>query len=236
VRRNVVAATAAALSLAVLWGCSAIPTKSISAAQLQGLVLAGDLGLDPSFDTTFTTQPIALRNSTIESFWSESEGTPEECYPAYAASYLAGESSGDSDELADIAGFYPDAGGAINVFGRSFDSEGAASSFLDGLTDVAAECTDAGGYQLSDGAGGLGWDATAVSIESAADLSLPGGVTAAYQVEAVDAQYAALYRVTYLQFENVVVAVMAQQLEASVFTADQLDELAESVAERLARL
>ena len=236
-RHRVVAAAAAALSLAVLWGCSANPTsQSITGEQLQGLVAAGDLALTPSFDLTFYSQPIALHNELIDASWTESQGTPEECRASYSSSSLSSTSSGENDTFSDIAGYYPDEGGAINVFGRAFADEGAASSFIDGLSAEATECTDAGGYQLSDGADGIGWDATAVTVEPASDLDLPDGVTAFYQEESLDPQYAAFYRVTFLRYENVVIAVMAQQLAASTFTPEQLDELAETVAERLARL
>jgi len=236
VRRRVVAAAAAALSLAVLSGCSAsAPSQAITGEQLQGLVSAGDLGLTPSFDLAFYSEPIALHNKLISSSWTESGGTPKQCRASYSSSSLSSDSSGENDSFADIAGYYPDDGGAINVSGRAFSTESAASGFLDGLGAEASACTDAGGYQLSDGAEGIGWNATAVSVETA-DLTVPDGVTAVYQQETLDPQYASLYRVTFLRYQNVVVAIMAQQLAASTFTADQLDELAESVAERLARL
>jgi len=226
----------AAIAVVLLWGCSANPTDdSLSADQLEGLVAAGDLGLTPSFDLTFTKQPIALQDGVIESFWSESDGTPEDCFDSYSVSYLGGE-SGEDDEFADIAGYYPEDGGAINVSGRTFASEDAASTYLADVGTSAATCTDAGGYQLYDGEGSIGWDVTEVTVEPASALELPDGVTAVYQEEKLAEGFALGYRVTLLQYRNVVVSVMAQQLEASEFTIDQVDELAETVAGRLARL
>jgi len=234
-RRRVTAAALAAVTAVFLWGCSANPTgDNLSADQLQGLVAAGDLGLTPSFDLTFTKQPIALQDGVIESFWSESDGTPEDCYATYSVSYLGGE-SGDDDEFADIAGYYPDDGGAINVSGRAFGSEEAASTYLADLGDSAATCTDAGGYQLFDGEGHVGWEVTAVTVEDA-PIEVPDGVDAVYQEEQLGDGFAVGYRVTLLQYKNVIVSVMAQQLEASEFTFDQIDELAETVAGRLAAL
>lgn len=233
--RRTVTGAIAAVAVVFLWGCSATPTDdNLTADQLQGLVAAGDLGLTPSFDLTFTKQPIALQDGTIESFWSESDGTPEGCFDTYSVSYLGGE-SGENDEWADIAGYYPDDGGAINVSGRSFDSADAASTYLASVEESAATCNDAGGYQLFDGEGHVGWDVTGVTVEPVT-LDLPDGVTAVNQEETLADGFAVGYRVTLLQYRNVVVAVMAQQLEASEFTFDQVDKLAETVAGRLAAL
>lgn len=233
--RRPTAAAVAVVAVAFLWGCSATPTDdTLGVDQLEGLVAAGDLDLTPSFDLTFTEQPIALQDSTIESFWSESDGTPEDCFATYSVSYLGGE-AGEDDAFADIAGYYPDDGGAINVSGRSFVSADAASSYLADLGESAQTCTDAGGYQLYDGEGHVGWDVTAVTVD-ATNLDLPDGVTAVYQEEQLAEGFAVGYRVTLLQYKNVIVSVMAQQLEASDFTFDQIDELAETVAGRLARL
>ena len=235
--RRALTGAIAAVTLAVLCGCTgSAGSGQLTVGQLQGLVFAADLNLNPSFDLTFTQQPIEAREGVVESFWTESDGSPEECYPSYAASFLAGESSGDSDQFADIAGHYPEDGGAINVFGRIFDSEDAASGYLDDLGAKAEACSDVGGYQLSDGEDGVGWSVTGVTVEPADGLELPDGVTAVYQEELLAAGFAKRYRVTLLQYSNVVVAVMAQQLDASVFDFDQVDELAESVAERLVRL
>lgn len=202
-------------------------------------MLADDAALDQPFDTTFNLEPLALKAGSIQSFWDESGGDPIECLETYFASYLmvpAEVEVAPEDEFGDIAGYYPGENGAINVAGRSFESEDAARAFLATVPAGAAACTAAGGYELYQGDGVVGWGVTAVATGTPSAFTVPDGVTALEQEETVVEDYALRYRVTFLQFDNAVVAVTAQLHTTSTFTFDQVDELSGLVAERLAKL
>jgi len=107
---------------------------------------------------------------------------------------------------------------------------------MDAIDGAAAACNAAGGYELYQAEGVVGWAVTAVSVGRADQLALPEDVTALEQEETVAPGYAVGYRVTMLQFDNAVVAVTAQLHTTSTFTFDQVDDLAEIVGERLAKL
>lgn len=229
-----------AVSLAVLCGCSAPADTELqlTAEKLQGIVFAGDLPSAGSFDLVFASSPMVLQAETITTSWSESGGTPDACFPSYAATYLAGDAKpGDNDEYVDIAGYYPDDAslGAVSVSGRSFENEDAASAFLEAMRESAADCTAAGGYQLFDGEGTVGWSVTSVDVTDLA-LDLPAGVSGIQQQEQLDQVFAQAYRVTLLQRGNVLVAVMAQVHSGSSFTLADVDALVETIAPRLAAL
>ena len=242
-RHTIVGVTALA-SAAVLCACTASPepapdARHITADEFEGLVLADDAALDQPFDTTFNLEPLALKAGSIQSFWDESGGDPVECLDTYFASYIMVPGEVEvppDDEFGDIAGYYPAATGAINVAGRSFESEDAARAFLATVPTGAAACTAAGGYELYQGDGVVGWAVTAVAAGTPSGFAAPDGVTVLEQEETVVADYALRYRVTFLQFDNAVVAVTAQLHTTSTFAFEQVDELAGLVAERLAAL
>lgn len=242
--RRAPAGVTALLSVAVLCACSTPPepapdARHITAGELEGLVRADDLDLDQPLDVTFNIEPLALKAPSILSSWEASGGSPAECLTTYFASFLlvpTEAEAGPDDEFADMAGYYPDGEGGINVAARSFESEDAARDFLDTVPVGAADCNAAGGYELYSGEGMVGWGVTAVSTGVPAGFTVPDGVTALEQDETVTEDFATGYRLTLLQFDNAIVAVTAQLHTTSTFTFDQVDELSQVVAERLAQL
>jgi hypothetical protein len=242
--RRALAGVTALVSVALLCACSSPPepepdARHITADEFEGLVLADDLAIGATIDTTFNLEPLALKAPAIQSFWDESDGDPVECLDSYFASYILRSSEvGDpnDDEFGDVAGYYPGENGAINVSGRSFESEDAAVAFLESVQPSAAACTTAGGYELYQGDGVVGWGVTAVTTGEPRGFSVPDAVTAVEQEEVVTEGFALRYRVILLQFDNAIVAVTAQLHSTSTFTFDQVDELAGLVAGRLAEL
>lgn len=243
-QRRLLAGAAALVSVALLSACSAPPepepdARHITAAEFEGLVLADDLDIGASFDTTFNLEPLRLKAPSIQSFWDESDGDPVECLDSYFASYILRSTEvGDpnDDEFADIAGYYPGENGAINVAGRSFESEDAAAAFLETVPISADACTSAGGYELYQGDGVVGWGVTAVETRVPDSFPVPDGVRVLEQEETVTEGFALRYRVILLQFDNAIVAVTAQLHSTSTFTFEQVDELAGLVAARLVEL
>lgn len=202
-------------------------------------MLADDLDLDQPIDTTLNLEPLSLKAPSVLSFWEASDGKPAECLESYFVSFLLEPTEVDSspdDEFADLAGYYPGDNGGINVAARSFASEDAAAAFLDTVAPSAAACTTAGGYELYQGDGIVGWHVTAIATGPPSGVSLPSGVAGIQQDETIAAEFAAGYRVTLLQHDNAVVAITAQLSSTSAFTFDQVGELTQLIADRLAEL
>ena len=242
--RRALAGATALLSLAVLCACTASPEpaptadpRHITAPEFDGLVLADDLDPATTIDTTFNLEPLRLKAPSILSFWEASDGKPADCLDSYFVSFLLQPNevqSSPDDEFADIAGYYPGDDGGVNVAARSFESEDAARAFLDTVAPSASACTSAGGYELYQGDGVVGWKVSSVTVTPVAlDID---GVTALEQEETIVDDFAARYRVTLLQHDNAIVAVTAQLHSTSTFTFDQVDDLVGLVAGRLAEL
>lgn len=242
--RHAAAGVTAILSVAVLCACTAEPVpepdaRHITAPEFEGLVMADDLELDQPIDTTLDLEPLALKAPSVHSFWDASDGKPVECLESYFVSFLLEPSEVESspdDEFADLAGYYPGDDGGINVAARSFASEDAAAAFLDTIAPSAAACTSAGGYELYQGDGVVGWHVTAITTGPPSGVSLPSGVAGIQQDETIAAEFAAGYRVILLQYDNAVVAVTAQLSSTSAFTFEQVGQLTQLIADRLVRL
>ena len=261
-RRNGIAAllSGTALSasvLVLLVGCSLLPSLpdeatlndddddredssevvGLSADDLEDLLDSVDVPSAFDFDVDFDTIDSDDRVSEIEDYWGDS-GVGDDCYDSYAASYIVGDDN-DDDEFADLASQESDDGDELysyaSIDARAFADPDDAADFLDVVRDAAEECSDGGGYQLVDELEEVVWEVTRVDIDDV-DFDLPDGVDALYQEEIVDADFADSYRVTFLQYGNVVVALTIQPSPESSFDLDDGDELAEALAEALTDL
>jgi len=260
-RRNRIAAllsgTALSASILVLLvGCSLLPQPSnnpsrdddrdddesselaeITTDDLEDLLDSVDVPSAFDLDVDFGTRDSDEKITDIEDYWGDA-GVGDDCYDSYAASYLVGDDN-DDDEYADLGSQESDPSDEMysyaSVDARVFSDPDDAADFLDLVRDAAEKCSDEGGYQLVDDEDEVIWEVTRVDTDDA-DLDLPDGVEALYQEEIVDADFAKGYRVTFLQYGNIVLAVTVQTSPESDFDMDDGDELSEELAEALVDL
>lgn len=172
----------------------------------------------------------------IDGYWDDSEGSNDDCYDSYVASFLLGGADDDEDKHVTIAMNNSESDyDYLSVDARVFADAAAAQDFFGVVADASEECDDAGGYELSS-EGTVIWEVSGVDAYEADELDLPDGVAGFIQEEDVDRDFADSYRVIMLQRANVIVSITVQPADDGGFEADDGDELAELVAEQLAEL
>jgi hypothetical protein len=244
--------------LLILVGCSLLPQQSSGSSRVddedddddkdtsESVELSArdlddffDVDDAPSaFDLTldYSSTDSADRVDEVEGYWDDVSGSENDCFDSYAASFLVGDDD-DGDEYVALAANETDSASSYaSIDGRVFDDEDAAADYFDTVREAAETCSDAGGYELFDDEGETIWQVSGVSAEDADGLDLPDGVSAIYQEEDVDRDYAEGYRVIMLQRGNVVIGITIQPAEDDNFSFDDGDELAEMIAEQLADL
>ena len=203
---------------------------------LRGLIEEGDGLLDAHFEASEVTATAADDAESISGYWAESGGDPQECYAAFATSYvLDGSESGaggddDTMELGVFTEPAEDDFGLVIVNGRIFDDEATASGFLDSVAEFASGCPD--GYTLTDGTDVI-WDVSA--FQTGTFAGAPDGVATATSEELIATGDAAL-RTTFIQRGNAVIAFYAETYDGGTYVLADVDPVITAVAERLAAL
>jgi hypothetical protein len=172
----------------------------------------------------------------VETYWSDSEGSEQDCLDSYSASYLVGADHSDDEHVKIAVNDSESDYSYVSVDGRVFADADSAADYFDLVEEAAADCDDAGGYSLYSEDGEEIWIVTGASTDEADDLDLPDGVRGLIQEEQVEPDFAESYRVILLQRGNVVVAVTVQPAGDGEFDQDDGDKLAELVAESLGDL
>jgi hypothetical protein len=203
---------------------------------LRGLIEKGDGLSTLTFEASEVTATAADDAGSISGYWAESGGDPQECYAAFATSYvLDGSESGaggddDTMELGVYTEPADDDFGLVIVNARIFDSTDAAAGFLDSVAEFASGCPD--GYTLSDGTDVI-WDVTAFTTGTFAGA--PDGVATATSEELIATGDAAL-RTTFIQRGNAVIAFYAETYNGGTYVLADVDPVITAVAGRLAAL
>ena len=241
-------------SLFLLAGCSLLPQLSndssrddddeessesveLSARDLDGFFDADDAPAAFRIDLAYEKIDGSDWVDEVEGYWDDAEGSEDDCFESYSASYLIGGKDDDENDHVKIAVNDSESDYSyVSVDGRVFGDADAAGDYLDAVEDAAADCDDAGGYLLYSEDGEAIWEVTGASVEEADDLDLPEGVRGIIQEEDVEPDFAQSYRVIMLQRGNVVVAVTVQPSGDGEFDEDDGDKLAELVAEKLGDL
>jgi len=236
--RTITAGLAAAtLSALALSGCGAPADDfALTINDLRGLIEAED-GLETLTFVPSEIRTIAADDSeSIGGFWEESGGSPADCFPAFAASFLldGSESGPGGDDDTMELGVYTERGeddfGLVIVNGRIFGEPDAAVEFLDHVAESARACPD--GYTLSEG-GDVRWEVT--GFEQGSFAAAPDGVETLTSEEVVVTEGAGL-RTTFLQRGNAVIAFHAETAEGGTFTLDDVDPVITAVAGRFAAI
>lgn len=207
-------------------------------AVLAVVVLAGCAGTSPSLDLsevlTISDAPEGLTwvpsgaeltaGEDLESIsheWEDSAGTPDECLPMYLVPYgLLPTDDGSQDRTVEVGYFahdeYP---GSILVNAREFDSDQAATDYLQHALEAAGEC---GGYTV--GQYKVAADGFAVArFTGGHGLSLDGGQDA----DGVTA------RTAVVRAGRTILVVDAFLFQAPGFDPLVVDEITRTMLERL---
>ncbi len=212
-------------------------TALITLPQLATIVTADDAPAQSLFDVgaASTSGPDLLSE---QQYWESSAGTPEECRDILSSPYLV--SSADATDVArtdDPTGTLgtfsedEDLFGIIQVYGRVFDDEATASGFLDAFAQTVAGCA---GYQLSNEGGVVTYQAVALHLEE----SMTGPASTRTLLFSEDAAVSDTLGVatTFVQRKNAVIAIYSELYPSSTMTQEDVTELSETLAGRLASL
>ncbi len=203
---------------------------------LRGLIEEGDGLSTLTFEPSEVTANAADDADSISGYWAEAGGQPQECYAAFATSYvLDGSESGaggddDTMELAVYREPADDDFGLVIVNGRIFDSAEAAAGFLDSVAEFVSGCPD--GYTLMDGTD-VRWEVSGYVTGTFAGV--PDGVDTATSEEVVATGDAAL-RTVFIQRGNAVIAFFSETYDGGTYVLADVDPVITAVAGRLAAL
>ena len=162
------------------------PTSALlTLQQLAAIVTADDAPAQALFDVGEASTSGADLLSE-QQYWEDVGGSPEECRDIVSSPYLVSSADAADEALTDdptgaIARFSEDEDlfGLVQVYGRIFDDEAAASGFIDRFAQTVAGCA---GYQLAGADGAVTYQAVALHLDESttapdrhARARIPGG-------------------------------------------------------------
>ncbi len=173
-----------------------------------------------------------------QGYWDAVGGSPDVCRDVVSSPYLVRTADADDDALLDdptgaIGRFSEDEDlfGLIQVYGRIFDDEAAASGFVDGFAQTVAGCS---GYQLTGEDGTVTYQAVALHLEES--TTAPIGTRVLDFREDVAGSDITGVGTTFVVRKNAVIAIYSELYPSSTMTTTDVAQLAETLAERLAAL
>jgi len=156
----VIRAAATAALLLILAGCTTPPPD------VSGVLTEADAPAGTTWIPTGTVLTAGDDLETVEEYWADAGGSPEECFPLYLAAYgIRVADAGSADRTVEVGYFSPTDGGtgSIMVNARDFPDEAGATEYIQDVLESANACP---GYTV----GGL-----AVAPEGFAVARFEGG-------------------------------------------------------------
>jgi hypothetical protein len=173
-----------------------------------------------------------------EGYWQAVGGSPEECRDVVSSPYVVRTADADAESLLDdptgaIARFSEDEDmfGLIQVYGRIFDDDAAASGFVDGFTQTVAACS---GYQLTGEDGTVTYRAVALHLDES--TTAPIGTRVLEFREDVAGSDITGVATTFVVRKNAVIAIYSELYPSSTMTTADVSQLSDTLAQRLAAL
>lgn len=214
------------------------PTRAlITLQQLAGIVTEADAPPQALFDVgEASTSGSDLVSE--QGYWDAVGGAPEECRDVVSSPYLVRTADGADPALGDdptgaLARFSEDEDlfGLVQVYGRVFDDETAASGFFDGFEQTVGVCA---GYQLTGEDGAVTYQAVALHAEES--TTAPVGTRVLHFSEDVASSDIVGVGTTFVLRKNAVIAIYSELYPSSTMTATDVDRIGEALSERLAAL
>ncbi|MEO7898229.1 MAG: hypothetical protein ABIR65_13120, partial [Pseudolysinimonas sp.] len=252
-RRSRFAAVVGAIAIAVALSACVPAAPAIPTSQPQGPQPPADGPITLQVLATIVTEDDAPAQSLFDvgaastsgadllseqDYWVAVGGRPEECRDVVSSPYLV--SSADAtdaartDDPTGALGTYSedeDLFGLVQVYGRIFDDEARATSFLAEFTQTVAACP---AYQLTGDDGTVSYDAVGLHLQES--TTAPIGTRQLVFSEDVAGSDILGVSTTFVQRKNAVIAIYAELYPSSTMTAADVATLTATITGRLAAL